>query len=158
MSSFDRQAMNPNAQTHVPVRVEIPIDDVATTERAVIPPPSLWQEGVKVRHKTSGRENIVRAVDHMTCMFRPVYDEQGSPAPRTHHEQMSQWDVVVELSPLEKERDLARQKLEAEIASLSPDDLASFQVLVDDPDPAKAMAKLEAMRRMGILGGTKKGK
>jgi hypothetical protein len=146
MSSFDRQAMNPNAQTHVPVRVEIPIDDVATTERAVIPPPSLWQEGVKVRHKTSGRENIVRAVDHMTCMFRPVYDEQGSPAPRTHHEQMSQWDVVVELSPLEKERDLARQKLE------------SFQVLVDDPDPAKAMAKLEAMRRMGILGGTKKGK
>jgi hypothetical protein len=156
MSNFDRQAMNPNAQTHVPVKVTIPLDDTMSTERPYMPPPTLWQEGVKVKHKRTGRENIIRAVDLATQMFRPVFDEYGNAANRTHHEQMSEWDVLVELSPAEKERDLARQKLEAELAALPADDLAAVSVLIDDADATKALAKLEAMRRLGIVGSGKK--
>jgi hypothetical protein len=137
----------PNHVTHVPVKVEIPGDDDFAAERAVFPTPSLWQAGVKVRHRRdANREAIVRHVDYKTNQFRPV---GGS---RTTWENCMEWDPLVEPSPQEKERVAALEKLQAEMASLGPDDLAAVQVLVDDPDPSKALAKLEAMRRLGIIG------
>lgn len=138
--------------THVSVKGEIPADDTFELERAPQPTPHLFQPGVKVTHKASGRTNLVRVVDWKTNQFRPVYDRFGNTAGRTIWEPFAEWDPVVEPSPAEKERLAAKTKLEEQLATLSVDDLAAVSVLVDDEDATKALAKLEAMKRLGIVG------
>lgn len=145
-------SQQPNHETHVPVKVTIPDDGAFATERAVLPTPSIWQEGVKVKHRSLPIENVVRHVDHKTNQFRPVFDRTGQPASRTTWESFADWEPLVEMSQAEKDRQAALAKLQAEMDSLGPDDLAAVQVLVDDPSPEKALAKLEAMRRLGIIG------
>lgn len=142
---------DPNHVTHVPVRVDLPNDDTFELEREPLPTPSLFQPGVKVVNKKSGLENIIRHVEYKTNQFRPVFDRLGKPAGRTVWESFEEWSPVVEPSPAEKERLAAASKLEEELAKLSADDLAAVQVLVDDEDATKALAKLEAMRRLGVI-------
>lgn len=138
----------PNHLTHTPIGVVIPTEDDVLAERQRLPVPSLWQEGVQVTHKADAtRGGVVRRVDHVTNQFRLVGQ------PRTHWESFENWLPLVEKSAEEKARDEARDKLAAEMALLGADDLAAVEVLCDDPDPGKALVKLNAMRKLGIIGG-----
>lgn len=151
----------PTVETHVPITAEMPDE---STELAVGRPdlrtPSLWQHSVKVTHKVTGREAVVARVDYGTNMFRAFYPNEGPVidgkpsgrfAERTEWENCRDWRVDVTFSPRELERQQARVQLEQEIAKLDANSLAAVTVLCDDPDPAKALAKLEALRRMGII-------
>lgn len=150
--SFDRAHLNPNHDTHVPIKVAVPADDDwSGAGRPVLPTPSLWQEGVKVVNKITGREAVVRKVDHYTNQFRAYYPDTGENDGRSSWQHCKDWTVAVTLSPAEQEKQLAREALQAEIAKLDPEELAAVSVLVDDPDARKALAKLEAMRKLGII-------
>lgn len=153
--SFDRSAMNPTLETHIPIKVEVPADgDYTGVGRPPLPTPSLWQPGVKVVHKLSGREAVVRLIDYYTEQFRAYYPDTGENDDRTTWQVCRDWNVAVQLAPKELERQKAREALEAEIAKLDEHDLAAVSVLVDDPDPKKALAKLEAMRKLGVIKST----
>lgn len=156
---------NPTIETHIPKTQEIPSEsnDLAVG-RADAPTPSLWQRSVKVVHKVTKKPAIVHRVDWGTNMFRAFYPTEGETDPntglpqgrfseRTEWEHCRDWDVEVTWSPKELERQAARKKLEEEINKLDAASIASVTVLCDDPDPAKALAKLEAMRAMGWIKG-----
>lgn len=136
----------PTHETHQPIQVTIPTEDDTRTERGPMPTPSLWQVGVKATHKATRREVVVRVIDHKTNQFRAVGDD------RTTWQACAEWDVLVELTPQERKKDEARLVLQDEIASLDAEVLPLVEVLCDDADPEKALAKLRAMRRAGMLG------
>lgn len=137
----------PNHVTHTPVHVTVPTEDDVLVERARLPTPSLWQDGVQVTHKQDReRKGVVRRVDHVTRQFRLVG------ATRTQWESFDQWDVLVEKSQAEKDKDAALDALQAELATLAPDDLAAFDAFCDGDDPAKVLIKLNAMRKIGFIG------
>ncbi len=141
------QQPTPDHTTHTPIKVSIPTEDDVHFERARLPTPSLWQEGVQVTHKMDAtRTGTVRRVDHLTRQFRLVG------MARTQWDSFDDWIVLVEKSVEEKAKDAAREKLVAEMEALDADDLAAVEVLCDDPDPTKALAKLAAMRKLGIIG------
>lgn len=143
----------PNHLTHTPIQVVVPTEDDVHVERPRAPTPSLWQEGVQVTHRADrSKHGVVRRVDYVTRQFRLVG------AVRTSWESFDEWDVLVEKSQAEKEKDVARDKLRAELDALDADDLAAVEVLCDDADPTKALAKLNAMRKLGILSSKPKGK
>ena len=135
----------PNHETHQPIKVEIPADDDVMVERGAMPTPSLWQEGVQVTHKATRRVGVVRIVDWKTNQFRLVGE------PRTLWQACSDWDVLVEPTPQERAKDAARETLLAEIAGLDKDVLPLVEVLCDHDDPEKALAKLRAMQKLGML-------
>lgn len=140
----------PDHTTHTPIKVVVPTEDDVVFERPRAHTPSLWQDGVQVTHrKDRERTGVVRRVDHLTRQARLVGQ------PRTSWESFDDWDVLVEKSAEEKAKDAARERLALEMESLSQDDLAAVEVLCDDPDPEKGLAKLNAMRKLGIIGGTK---
>lgn len=158
----------PSIETHVPLQVHIPEEPrELAVGRPDIPPPSLWKGSVKVRtahtHRWgAGKEAVVVRVDHSTNMFRafypdegPIDDTTGKPvgrfAERTEWEHCRDWTVEVTFSPKELERQAARMKLESEIALLDKTSLAAVSILCDDADPVKALAKLEALRQLGIV-------
>lgn len=135
-----------NHTTHQPIKVTIPTEDDLLVERGRLPTPSIWQIGVQVTHKADpSRTGTVRAVEYGTRQFRIV----GSA--RTQWDSFDEWNVLVEKTPAERAKDEARELLAIELDALDADDLAAVQVLCDDDDPAKALAKLAAMRKMGIL-------
>lgn len=137
----------PDHTTHQPIRVMVPTEDDLFVERPRLPTPSLWQVGVQVTHKADpNRAGTVRAVDYVTNQFRLVGQA------RTMWESFEHWNVLVEKTPEEKAKDEAREKLRLEMELLDADDLAAVEVLCDDPDPTKALAKLAAMRKLGIIG------
>jgi hypothetical protein len=140
----------PDHTTHTPVKVVVPTEeDVIGIERDRLPTPSLWQEGVQVSHRhDASRKGIVRRVEYVTRQFRLVG------AARTMWESFDNWIVLVEKSAAEKAKDEAREVLASELALLDADDLAAVEVLCDDPDPTKGLAKLNAMRKLGIIGGS----
>ncbi len=143
----------PDHTTHTPIQVHVPTEDDVHMERQRLPTPSLWQDGVQVTHKQDReRKGVVRRVEYATRQFRLVGQ------PRTSWESFDQWDVLVEKSAAEKAKDAAREQLEQELAALDADDLASVEVLCDDPDPSKGLAKFNAMRKLGIIGKKKAGK
>lgn len=143
----------PDHTTHQPIKVSIPTDDDLFVERPRLHTPSLWQAGVQVTHKADpSRAGHVRVVDHMTNQFRLVGQ------PRTMWESFENWNVLVEKTEAEKAKDEAREMLRLEMESLDADDLAAVEVLCDDPDPTKALAKLSAMRKLGIVGAKKTAK
>lgn len=163
---FDRSILSPNPETHVPVKVHIPTEgnDLAAG-RPDIPPPSLWERSVKVVRKIDGREAIVNRIDLRTMMFRAYYPDEGAFDPetkkpvgrfadRTEWESCKDWTPSVTFSPRELERQAASSLLEEEIAKLDPNEMAAVSVLVDGDDPAKGLAKLEALRRLGIIKGS----
>lgn len=140
----------PNHLTHTPIKVVIPTEDDVHTERPRLPTPHLFQDGVQVTHKQDvARAGVVRRVDYATRQFRLVGH------PRTAWESFDEWNVLVEKSEAEKAKDAAREALQAELAALDPEDLAAVEVFCDDADPSKAMAKFEAMRKLGIIGKAK---
>ncbi len=155
----------PSIETHIPVKVEIPAegDDLAVG-RPDLPPPSLWQQSVQVTHKKTGRPAVVARVDWATNMFRAYYPDEGPKgvdgkpsgrySQRTEWEHCRDWEPTVTFSPRELERQAARELLEEEIGKLDAKSLAAVSVLCDDPDPAKALAKLEALRQMGVIRAT----
>jgi len=161
--SFDRSFLNPTLDTHEPVKVHIPPENnELISGRPDLPTPSLWQKSVKVVHKLSGIEAVVVTVDYATMMFRAYYPDQGDIdeetgkpkgrfADRTEWEHCREWNVAVTYTPRELERQKARAALDAEIARLDPRELAAVAVLCDDPDPAKALGKLEALRALGVV-------
>lgn len=153
----------PTIETHVPITTQLPTEgtDLAVG-RPDIPPPSLWQQSVKVVHKLTGRSAVVARVDWSMNMFRAYYPDQGDLDPitkmpkgrfaeRTEWEHCRDWDVAVTFSPKELERQAARQRLDEEISQLDATSMAAVMVLCDDPDPAKALGKLEALRRLGVV-------
>src|SRR5690606_21902389 len=109
------------------------------------------QQSVRVRHKVTGRVAVVARIDHGMNMFRPYYPDTKTFAPRTHWEHCREWDVEVTFSPKELERRAATEQLEQELAELDADAMAAFVALVDEDDPAKALGKLEALRRLGVI-------
>lgn len=160
--AFERP--QPTLDTHVPLKVHVPKEDVGATGggRPDLPAPSIWQRSVKVKRKVDGKEAVVHVVDLPTMMFRAWYPDEGEVDPesgkpkgrfseRTEWEHCRNWDVEVTFSPKELERQAARRKLEDEMATLDPKELALVDVLCDDTDPTKALAKLEALRRAGIV-------
>jgi hypothetical protein len=150
--SFDRSVLSPNHETHVPIKVEVPPDnDWNGSGRPPEPTPSLWQQGVKVMHKLTGKVGVVRVVDHYTNQFRAHYPETGENDDRTTWNSCHEWNVAVTLSPAEAEKQRAREALEAEIAKLDPEELAAVDALVDGDDPKKGLAKLEALRKLGVI-------
>lgn len=151
---------NPSLDTHVPVVAFIPKEsnDIAVG-REDIPPPSLWQKSVKVTRKKDGKEAVVNRIDWAMGMFRAYYPDETDPktgekgrfADRTEWEHCRDWNVAVTYSPKELERQAARALLEEEIAKLDAKSLAAVSVLCDDADPAKALAKLDALRQLGVV-------
>lgn len=152
----------PTIDTHVPIIVEMPTEpNESTNDRPDLPVPSLWQKSVQARHKVSGKVAIVVRVDWSMNMFRGFYPDEGDLdedkkpkgrfATRTEWEHCRDWEVSVTYSPKELARQEARAQLEAEIRKLDAKGLAAVRVLCDDDDPAKALAKLEALRQLGVV-------
>ncbi len=153
---------SPSIETHVPVTGELPKEGVdLAVGRPDLPTPSLWQTSVQVAHKVTKRRAIVARVDYGTNMFRAFYPDEGETGPegkplgrfseRTEWEQCHAWDVSVTFSPRELERQKARAMFEDEILKLDPNEYAAVTALVDGDDPVKGLAKLEALRRLGVL-------
>lgn len=153
--SFDRDMLSPNQSTHVPVMVVVPAETENWTGdgRPYLPPPTLWKVGAEVVNKRTGRRAAIRVVDHMTMQFRAYYPDTGENDGRTMWQHCHEWNVSVTLSPEEETRLAAKRQLDEEVAKLDIDELAAVEVLVDDPNPTKALAKLEALKRMGIIKG-----
>lgn len=149
---FDRSVLNPNHETHIPVRVEVPSEaDYTGAMRPDIPVPTLWQRGVKVIRKIDGREAVIRTIDLSMNMFRAHWLDTGEDDSKSTWQHCREFNVAVTLSPAEEERVAARRVLEAEISQLDATELAAVEVLVDDPDAAKALAKLRALRMLGVI-------
>lgn len=138
----------PDHTTHQPIKVLIPTEDDVLVQRERLPTPSLWQVGVQVTHKADQtRTGTVRVVDYVTNQFRLV----GSS--RTMWESFEHWNVLVEKTPEEKAKDEARELFLLELESLDPDQLLAVEALCDDPDPAKALAKFNGLKKLGVIGG-----
>lgn len=154
----------PNLDTHVAVTEEVPEEAAElAVGRPDAPTPSLWQRAVRCRRKTDGKVAVVHKIDWYTNMFRAWYPDEGpvgddgKPAgrfsERTEWEHCANWDVEVTFSAAELERQAAAKKLSAAIALLDARDLGLASVLCDDPDPTKALAKLEMLKRAGVIKG-----
>ncbi len=144
----------PTHETHIPLKAEIPPPpEEIQAERPYVHPPNLWQEGVKCKHKVTGQEAIVIRIDLGTMQFRPYYPETQTHASRTEWQACAEWQVETTLSPKEVARQEALKQLQAEMAALDKTELAWASVLAADDDPAKSLAKLEAMRAGGFLKG-----
>lgn len=150
----------PNIETHVPVTSELPPEgQELAVGRPDIPPPSLWQQSVKVVHKLTGQVAVVVRVDWNTNMFRAYYPDEIDPntgkpgrfSDRTEWQHCKSWDVAVTYSPRELERQAARKLLVEKTARLDAKSLAAVSVLCDDADPAKSLAKLEALVALGVV-------
>jgi hypothetical protein len=143
----------PTHETHVPVKVELPAEPTAEPEREYRHPPSLWSEGVKCTNRKTGQSAVVARVDLSTMLFRPFWPETATYSSRTEWLQCADWEPEVTLSPSEVAKRAALAKLEAEMALLDATEMAWVSVLAADDDPAKSLAKLEAMRAGGFLKG-----
>lgn len=155
----------PSIETHVPLTTNIPeeTNDLAVG-RPDLPTPSLWQHSVQVSHKVTKKLAVVARVDWSTNMFRAFYPGDGERGPdgaplgrfseRTEWEHCRDWDVSVTFSPKELERQKARTMLEDEMSKLDVSEAAAVMVLVDGDDPVKGLAKLEALRRLGVVKGS----
>lgn len=145
--------MNPNIDTHVAETVDI--DDVSDHGQLVgrddLPTPSLWQDRVKVKHKSTGREAVIFRVDHSTCMFRAYYPEEKRLSNRTEWEHFHNWELQLTFSPAELARQAAAALLEEEIAKMDARSIGLARVLCDDEDPNKALAKLQLLVQSGML-------
>lgn len=153
---FDRDMLNPNPQTHVPVMVEIPSVDEAKDNlggRAPIQPPTLWMRGVECVHKVTGRIAAVMSVDLGTMQFRPYFPDTNEHGDRTHWESCQMWIPRVTVHPEEAKRREVQKALEAEIDALDPEEIEDVRVMLDGDDPVKALAKLNAMKRRGFIKG-----
>lgn len=157
------QYVVPSIDTHIPKTASLPAEPAHLSDgRPDLPTPSLWQNSVRCTHKVTGKPAIVVRVDYGTNMFRAFFPEEGDIDPdtqerkgrfaeRTEWEHCANWDVEVTYSPKELERQAARAQLEMEISKLDATGLAAVTVLCDDPDPTKALAKLEALRALGVV-------
>lgn len=155
----------PSIETHIPKTEAVPDEPAElAVGRPDAPTPSLWQRSVKVRHKVTGRPALVHKVDWAMNMFRAFFPEEGDVDPetgkplgrfaeRTEWEHCANWDVEVTFSPAEIERQAARARLSEAIAKLEGKSLALATVLCDDPDPAKALGKLELLISTGVIQG-----
>ncbi len=142
----------PNIQTHIPVVSELPEEEAElAVGRPDLPVPSLWQQAVKVKHKVTGQEAVVARMDHNMNMFRAFYPAENRFAPRTEWQHCRDWQVDVTFSPKELERQAAAAEFRRQTEAMDPTELAAVMVLVDADDPAKALAKLEALRRLGVV-------
>ncbi len=153
----------PNIETHIARTFdEMPKEDVEIVERPDLPVPSLWQKAVSVKRKADGKLAVVAKIDHAMMMFRAFFPNEGDVDPdtgkpkgkfssRTEWEQCAQWDVEVTYSPKELARQAAQAQLDVEIAKLDKTSMGRVMVLCDDPDPAKALAKLHVLLEMGAL-------
>ncbi len=156
----------PTIDTHVPQKAELPKESAdLAVGRPDAPTPSLWQEAVQVTHKITKKVAVVARVDRPCNIFRAFYPNEGELDPntgnpvgrfseRTEWEACKDWDVSVTFSPRELERQKARTMLEDEMAKLDPSESAAVMVLVDGDDPVKGLAKLEALRRLGVVKGS----
>lgn len=144
----------PNAQTHIAEVTTIPLGDGEWTEgRAPLEAPTLWKSGVKVIHKLTGREAVIFRMDLGTMQFRAYYPDENRLDARTEWQHAINWNVKVTLHPDELARRKAREELDQAIASLDADELAAVEALVDGDDPTKGLAKIQALRKLGVIKG-----
>lgn len=155
----------PSIETHIPKTEAVPDEPAElAVGRPDAPTPSLWQRSVKVRHKATGRPALVHKVDWGMNMFRAFFPEEGDVDPesgkpagrfseRTEWEHCANWDVEVTFSPAEIERQAAKTRLSEAISKLEGRSLALATVLCDDPDPGKALGKLELLISTGVIQG-----
>lgn len=142
----------PNIDTHIPITSTLPDESQESlVGRPDLPVPSLWQVAVQVKHKVTGQEAVVARMDHNMNMFRAYYPAEQRFAPRTEWQHCRDWQVSVTLSPKELERQAASAEFRRQTEAMDPSELAAVMVLVDADDPAKALAKLEALRKMGVV-------
>ena len=138
--------------THEPVRIEIPNEEATLGhDRPDVPAPHLWSYGVVCVHRKSKRKAVVHKVDLNTRQFRAYYPDTAQFDGRTAWQSFDEWDVEVTLSPKEVERQVAEARFAAELLTLDAIELSSVVALCDDEDPAKRMAKLTALRHLGIV-------
>lgn len=148
----ERDVMNPNAQTHIPVVVVIPADETMIGDgRAYMQPPTLWREGVEVVHKVSSRRAVVYKIALDTMQFRPYWPDEKKHAGRTEWESCKDWIPQTKLHPNEIARREAQQALQAQMDALDAKEVAAVSVLVDGDDPKKGLAKIEALRALGVI-------
>lgn len=144
---------NPSIATHVALTESLPPENQgALVGRPDLPTPHLWQKQVKVRHKVTGKPAVVVRTDYGTCMFRAFFPDEmnnegtmGRFSERTEWYHFKDWDVETTFSPAELERQAAKTLLENQIAKLDAKQIALARVLCDDPDPNKALAKLQML-------------
>lgn len=142
----------PNISTHVAVTADLPEEkNELAVGRADLPVPSLYQQGVKVTHKVSGRPGIIARVDHPMCMMRLYYPDTQEFAPRTDWENFRDWQPEVTLSQEELARQATLLEYETELAKLDAQQLALASVLCEDADPARSLAKLRVMISSGLI-------
>ncbi|HYE92349.1 MAG TPA: hypothetical protein VEA38_15070 [Terriglobales bacterium] len=134
-----------NEEIHTPTRIEIPTEDDLGVDRQKIPHPGPWQDGVRAKSKKTGEVVWVRRVDTDTRQFRIVGE------PRTKWHSFEDFDPIVEKSPADIAREKATAELAEELAKLTPEQAAMVQVLADDADPVKGLAKLRALKGIGAL-------
>lgn len=157
----------PTLETHVPLKGEITVSESneLTSGRPDLPVPTIWQQSVQVKHRMTGENALIWRFDHRTNMFRAYYTERGETDPatgkpagkfsdRTEWEMCADWIPQVTLAPRELERRAARVKLDEEICKLDSKELAAVTVLLDGDDPVKGLAKLNALRSLGMIKGS----
>lgn len=145
----------PTHETHIAVTMELPVEpNDSQAERPYIAPPNLWQNGVKCTHKLSGQKAVCARIDLGTMQFRPFWPDTQTFGSRTEWLACADWQPEVTLSEKEIARQAAAKQLEDEMAALDADDLANVTALVDGDDPAKALAKINALRNMKVIKGS----
>jgi hypothetical protein len=148
-----------DSNKHVPViSKDVPDEpDDAAHDRPDIPPASPFAKGALVTHMRTKQKAVVHRVDFVTRQMRLWYPERKHlPIKeqfdgRTEWQSFDEWIPEIEFSPEEIERQQAKKLFAQELEAFDADGLQLVTVFCDDPDPVKALAKIRAMKRTGIV-------
>jgi hypothetical protein len=148
-----------DANKHVPVlSKEAPDEpDDAAHDRPDIPCASAFAKGAIVTNMRTKQKAVVHRVDLVTRQMRLWYpDRKDLPIKqqfdgRTEWRSFDEWIPEIKLSPEEVERQEAKRLFEKELEAFDADGLQLVTVFCDDPDPVKALAKIRAMKKTGIV-------
>lgn len=147
------QTFDPNR--HIPVTADVPEEPVGDLEdRPDIPVPSAYARGAVVRHRIEGTKAVIHRVDHITRQLRLYYPDRPEGKryePRTTWHSFESWEPEITLSPEEVERQNALKLFEEELTDFDAAGLELVKVFCDDPDPIKALAKVRALKKSGMV-------
>lgn len=143
---------------HVPVTADAPEEATeASHDRADIPPPSAYARSAVVRHIRTGQKAVVHRVDLVTRQLRLWYPDR-SELPleqqfdsRLGWQTFDHWVPEITFSPEEVARQEAKKQFALELEAFDADGLQLVTVFCDDADPVKALGKLQALKRVGMV-------
>lgn len=143
---------------HVPVKAESPDEDAeAAHDRPDIPPASAYAKSAVVTNIRTKQKAVVHRVDLITRQLRLWYpDRKHLPLKeqfdgRTEWQSFDNWVPEIQFSPEEIARQEAKVQFAAELEEFDQDGLQLVTVFCDDPDPVKALAKLRALKKSGLV-------